>query len=232
MDKEFSNLKIELSENKKKLFNQYINEFIQYREKVNLISKNDINLLFEKHIYDSLAINLFLENTNKHLTMLDIGTGGGLPSVPVAINYDNFEVTAVDSIKKKINFIIQTSEKLGLKNITALCERAENLPDKYKNSFDIVTSRAMSELRIILEYSIPYVKKGGYFISYKSQKAEEELQRAQNAIKLLGVKLTEKIEYSLPIEESPKRVLLVFKKLKNTPLIYPRKNGSIAKKPL
>ncbi len=223
---------LNLTEEKKELFNKFIKEFSLYNEKINLISKNDINLLFEKHICDSLAVNLFLKNADKSLKILDIGTGGGFPSLPIAMYYENFEVTAVDSIKKKINVVSEIAKKLDLKNIQAICERAENLPNNCKNSFDIAVSRAMAELRIILECAIPYVKEGGYFIAYKSIKAEEELSKAENAIKILRVKLVDKIKYSLPLENSPKRVLLVFKKVKDTPIIYPSKNGIISKKPL
>ncbi len=226
-----SALNINLSENKIELFNKFIKEFCAYSEKINLISKNEINILFQKHIYDSLSVNLFLKN-NVPLKLLDIGTGGGFPSLPIAILYDNIKVTAVDSTQKKINVVSEIAKKLDLKNIQAICERAENLPNNCKNSFDIAVSRAMAELRIMLEYAIPYVKTGGYFIAYKSIKAEEELSNAENAIKILGVKLFDKIEYSLPMENSPKRVLLVFKKVKDTPEIYPRKNGMISKKPL
>ena len=227
-----STLNINLSENKIELFNKFIKEFYAYNEKINLISKNEINILFEKHIYDSLSVNLFLKNENTPERMLDIGTGGGFPSLPIAILYDNLKVTAVDSTQKKINVVSEIAKKLNLKNIQAICERAENLPNNCKNFFDIAVSRAMAELRIILECAIPYVKEGGYFIAYKSIKAEEELSKAENAIKILGVKLVNKIEYYLPLENSPKRVLLVFKKVKDTPDIYPRKNGIISKKPL
>ena len=213
-----SALNINLSENKIELFNKFIKEFCAYSEKINLISKNEINILFQKHIYDSLSVNLFLKN-NVPLKLLDIGTGGGFPSLPIAILYDNIKVTAVDSTQKKINVVSEIAKKLDLKNIQAICERAENLPNNCKNSFDIAVSRAMAELRIMLEYAIPYVKTGG-------------LSNAKNAIKILGVKLFDKIEYSLPMENSPKRVLLVFKKVKDTPEIYPRKNGMISKKPL
>lgn len=232
MYKKLSDLNINLTETKKELFDKFIKEFSQYNEKVNLVSKNDINLLFEKHIYDSLAINLFLKNSDERIKLLDIGTGGGFPALPIAIYYDFVEVVAVDSIKKKIIAVSEISKKLNLKNIQLICERAENLPYISKNSFDIVASRAMAELRIILEYAIPFVKKGGYFIAYKSIKAEEELIKAQNALKTLGVKLVDTLKYSLPVENSPQRVILVFKKLKDTPDIYPRKNGIISKKPL
>lgn len=227
-------LKINIDENQKKLFTNYIELFHQYNSKTNLISKNDEQLLFEKHIYDSLAFNLFIENykLNTNLKILDIGTGGGFPSLPLALLYKDSKIYALDSIKKKIKFIEETKENLGIRNIEPVCSRAEDLPIEMKESFDIVTSRAMAELRIILEYAIPFLKVGGYFVAYKSIKAEEELEGAKNALKTLNAKLIEKIEYKLPIEEETKRVLLIIRKEKITKNIYPRGNGLIKKKPL
>lgn len=229
MYENLTELNINLPEEKKELFNKYVSLFLDYNEKVNLISKNDAKFLYEKHIFDSLALNLFFKNNTK-LKLLDIGTGGGFPSLPLALAFDNIKITAIDSINKKINFIKLAKDELGLKNITPICARVEDL--KEKNSFNIVTSRAMADLREILEYAIPYVKVGGYFVAYKSIKADEELENAKNALKTLNTVLVEKIEYKLPVAENSTRVLLVFKKVKDIPSSYPRKNGLVKKKPL
>lgn len=227
------NIDISLSEEQKIIFNKFTDLFIQYNQNVNLISRNDVNFLFEKHIYDSLSINLFLKNyKNNNMKMLDIGTGGGFPAIPCSILYDNLNIFAVDSINKKINFIKYISNTLKLNNIHPICSRMEDLNIKYKNSFDYAASRAMAELRIILEYSIPYIKKDGFFIAYKSIKADEELHNAQNALKILNTKLIEKIDYKLPIKENNKRVLLIFQKQSDCPVDFPRKNGIIKKNPL
>ncbi len=231
MYKKLERLNIKLSEKDLKTLEKYIYLFKNCNEKINLVSKKDANNLFEKHIYDSLAINLFIKDKNIK-SLLDIGTGGGFPALPIAVCFPDIKVEAVDSIKKKINCIDGISKELNLKNICAYSSRIEDLPEKMKNSFDIVTSRALAELRMLLEYAIPFVKTGGYFIAYKSIKAQEELNKAQNALKLLNAKLIDKIEYNLPVEENPKRVLLVFKKLKPSDSIYPRKNGIIKKNPL
>lgn len=225
-------LEIEFNEEKKKLFETYISLFLDYNSKVNLISKNDEKLLFEKHIFDSLALNLFLKNNRKLKKVMDIGTGGGFPSLPLSLAFEELEIIAVDSIKKKIKFIEQTASTLQIKNIKPTCSRVEDLPENLKNSFDIVTTRAMADLREILEYAIPYVKVGGYFIAYKSIKANEELEQAKNALKTLNTTLVDTIEYTLPIDENNTRVLLIFKKTKNIPTSYPRKNGLVKKKPL
>ena len=217
-----------------KLFEAYIEYFKEYNSKINLISKNDENVIFEKHICDSLGINGFFEkyNIGERINLLDIGAGGGFPSIPLAMYYKNINVTSVDSVNKKINYIKKVATDFNLENINAMCSRIEDLDKRYKNSFDIVTSRAMAELRIILEYALPYIKNGGYFVAYKSKKAEDEIKNAQNALGILGAKIIDKINYSLPIEGIDKRVLIVIKKYKETPLIYPRKNGVIKKTPL
>ncbi len=207
-------LNINLSEDKKKLFSDFTDLFREYNSKINLMSRNDINVIFEKHIYDSLAFNLFYTkyNLKNYVTIMDMGTGGGFPSVPIAIYYDNCKITAVDSINKKIKFINYAINELHINNIEAICSRVEKLPDNY--SFDVIVTRAMADLRIILEYAIPYLKEGGYFIAYKSKKADEEIENSKNELKKLNSKIIDKIEYSLPLKEENKRVLLVIKKEK------------------
>ena len=213
---EISELKVYFNKSQIKLFDKYIEEFKIYNSHTNLISKNDEKVLFEKHIFDSLAFNLFAEKYNFPETLLDIGTGGGFPSVPISLAYSNIKVTAVDSTEKKINFLKQLKEKLKLQNINPVAARIEELPIEYKEKFDVVTTRALSSLPVILEYAVPYLKTGGYFIAYKSLDSEKELERAKNALKLLNTVLTEVIEYKLPLEENFNRKLLIFKKNTNS----------------
>ena len=225
-------LNINNNEEQKKIFKNYQKLFLEYNQKINLISKNDEKFLFEKHIFDSLAFNLFYSKYNKKNinNILDIGTGGGFPSVPISLLYPNINVTALDSINKKIKSIECLKEELLLKNLFPVCRRAEEFNEKEK--FDVAVSRATAELRIILEYAIPFLKTGGYFVAYKSLKAEEEIKNAKTALKLLNAEVIDKIEYSLPIKEENKRVLLIIRKIKKTPSIYPRQNGIIKKKML
>lgn len=208
-------LNIDLSEEKTEFFTRYANFFLEKNSHTNLISKNDAKLLFEKHIFDSLAINLFLKTQKSEnlLRLLDIGTGGGFPSVPIAILYENINVFALDSIKKKINVIEEIKVHLELKNLFPICERVENL--HFKNNpkaYDFVTTRAVAPLELILKYAVPNLKPGGYFIAYKSKKALDELKDAQKTIKLLGVKMVDIIEYTLPLEEIHERNLIIFQK--------------------
>ncbi len=235
MYEKLTKLNIEFDETQKLLFDKYISMFLEYNKNVNLISKNDTSILFEKHIYDSLALNLFIqkyEKNEKKIKLLDIGTGGGFPSLPAAMYFKNINVFALDSVKKKLNFIDTIKQELEVQNINTINSRIEDLDGRFKNSFDIVTTRALAELRVILEYSLPFVKTGSYFIAYKSIKAQEELINAKRALQLLNTTLIDTIEYNLPIEENPKRYLLIFKKQKDIPSSYPRKNTLIKKKPL
>ena len=218
---------------KNAVIEKFMKLFLEYNKKVNLISKKDSEFLFEKHIYDSLAFNLFYQKyyyDGKTIKLLDIGTGGGFPSIPISIMNENINVFAVDSTLKKIKFIEYIVSIFGLKNIHPICKRAEDL--LFKSEFEVCVSRAMAELRIILEYALPYIKEGGFFVAYKSLKAEEEIKNAQNALKILNAEIKEIMEYSLPLQESNKRVLIIIRKNGKTPNIYPRKNGFITKHPL
>jgi len=213
------------------LFYNYKNEFLKYNFHTNLISKNDEKVLFEKHIFDSLAINLF-EGIKKSKNLLDIGTGGGFPAVPIAIAFPEIKIVGVDSIAKKIKFINEIAMTLKLENLTGITSRTEELPTKLKESFDIVTSRAVAPLNVILEYATPYLKTGGYFVAYKSKIVNEEIEQAQNALKILNCKIEKIIDYKLPLEDNFERNLVIIKKLKSTPKEFPRKVGLAKSAPL
>ena len=225
-------LGIKLNKKTEQNFIKYIELFKKYNAHTNLISKNDEEFLFEKHIFDSLAFNLFIKKYGIPKTVMDIGTGGGFPSLPLAILFPEIEIFAVDSTSKKINFLLQTKENLSLKNITPVVSRIEELPEKMKETFDVVTTRALGALPLILEYSIPYLKKGGYFVPYKSVDSETEISKSQNALKTLQSKLIDTIEYKLPLKENFDRKLLIFKKLDKTSSIYPRTYNIMKKSPL
>lgn len=206
-------LDIKLSKDKTETFENYEKIFLEKNLQTNLISKNDQKFLFEKHIFDSLAINKFFKNQEKEARLLDIGTGGGFPSVPIAITYDNINVYAADSIRKKINIIEDIKTALNIKNLFPICERVENLPSKEDfTPFDYITTRAVAPINDILKYAVPNLKKNGYFIAYKSKKAMDELKDAQKTIKTLGVKIVDIIDYTLPLEEVYERNLIIFQK--------------------
>lgn len=190
----------------KEYFSEYIKAFLEQNSKLNLISKNDEKLLWEKHIFDSLAIEKFFEKYNTApKTLLDFGTGGGFPAIPIALAYPEIEVTAMDSIRKKINAISTIKNELKIHNLTPLCGRVETLDKK----FDIITSRAVANLGKIVEYAIPRLKKDGYFIAYKSVKAQEEIEEAKPALKEYKARVIDIIQYDLPLEENHTRNLVV-----------------------
>lgn len=194
----------------KEFFNEYIKTFLSQNSKINLISKNDENFLWEKHIFDSLSIEKFFEKYPfKAKNLLDIGTGGGFPSVPIALAYPNLEVYGLDSIRKKINAIENMKAELNIKNLHTICDRAENI----KNKFDIITSRAVAPLKVITGYAMPLLNPNGYFIAYKSIRTEEEIKEAQSVLKKFNSKVIDIIKYDLPLEENHTRNLIVIKKI-------------------
>ena len=192
-------------------FDRYKEVFLEENSKHNLISKNDEKFLYEKHIFDSLSIRLFFEKYNiTSASILDIGCGGGFPCVPVAVEFPEMNITGIDSIRKKIGSVNTIKENLGLKNLDLICDRVENLKNK---SYDIIISRAVADLAKISGYALPLVKKGGYFVAYKSKKALEELENAKPVLKKLGAEVVDIIEYTLPLEEVYERNLICIKKL-------------------
>lgn len=191
-------------------FNEYKQYFLEENAKHNLISKNDEKYLFEKHIYDSLGIKLFFEKYSIiNANILDIGCGGGFPCLPIAIEYPNLNILGVDSIHKKINSVQIISKKLELKNLELICDRAENLKNE---EFDIVVSRAVANMTKICNYALPLLKKGGYFIAYKSKKALDELKEAKTILKQYNADVIDIIEYQLPLEEIYQRNLICIQK--------------------
>ena len=225
-------LGINLSDKKKLLFEEYSELFKNYNSHTNLISKNDEKVLFEKHIYDSLSFNLFVKKYGIPKNIMDIGTGGGFPSVPLAIVYNYIKIYAVDSTEKKINFINEVKSKFALENVEPIASRIEELPADFKSCFDVVTSRALGALPLLLEYAVPYLKIGGYLVAYKSVESENEIYSAKNALKILKTSHIDTIEYKLPLTQNFSRKLLIFKKTAETPSNYPRKYSIIKNNPL
>ena len=196
----------------KEFYKKYTETFLELNSKINLISKNDEKVLWEKHIFDSLSVKYFFEKYYTagipELTLLDIGTGGGFPAVPIAITYPQIEVFALDSIRKKINAIETMKSELDIKNLYTICDRAENI----KNKFDIITSRAVAPLKVITEYAMPLLKDGGYFIAYKSLRTSEEIEDSIQTFKKYNAHVIDIIPYNLPLEENHTRNLIVIAK--------------------
>lgn len=187
-------------------YREYIEAFLEQNSILNLISKNDEKFLWEKHIYDSLSLTLFFEKYGIPNSILDIGTGGGFPAVPVAIAYPQIEVWGLDSIAKKINAIENIKAKLNLQNLHTICNRVEKIDE----DFEVVVSRAMASLDKLLKYAEPRVKPGGYFVAFKSKLLDDELANAKAVLKHSKLKLIDTIEYELPTEEKHIRKLVIF----------------------
>ncbi|DAB24532.1 MAG TPA: 16S rRNA (guanine(527)-N(7))-methyltransferase RsmG [Candidatus Limenecus avicola] len=237
-DKHFTLIEQLIGEELPKLTKERLQNFEQlfkiYNSHTNLVSKNDEKVLFEKHIYDSLCLALFFKkfNINTSAKILDVGTGGGFPSLPLAIVFPQLQIYPLDSIAKKIGFIEFVQKELRLDNLHTMCKRAEELPQEMKGYFDVVTSRAVASLNTLLEYTVPFACSTGFVVAYKSKNADEELQNAKNAISVLKCEAVQRIKYELPQIQEHDRELIIFKKTGKTPLLYPRKSGQAKKTPL
>ncbi len=227
MFKERDNLDINLNKRLNDFkFNKYYQILIETNKKTNLTRITDETEVYYKHFYDSIVLSKWLNLSNKSL--LDIGAGAGFPSIPLKIIEPSLDITIVDSLNKRILFLTELIKQLDLENIKLIHGRAEEFP--LKNNFDFVSSRAVARLNILVELTLPFVKIGGYFIAYKSIKYQEELKEAMSGIKLLGGKVESIKEYL--ISENEMHVLIFIKKIKSTPLNYPRIYGKIKKNPL
>lgn len=225
-------LNIKLSEEQIGQFEQYYELLIQWNSVMNLTSITEYNEVLVKHFLDSLVLSKVVD-TEKEFTLLDMGTGAGFPGIPLKIAHPNLSILLMDSLNKRVNFLNEVIAKLGLANITAIHGRAEELgrKDEYRGKFDICVSRAVAKLYSLSEFCIPFVKKNGYFIPYKSGNIKEELEQSEYAIKALGGCLEKQEEFLLPGTET-RRTLIVIKKITETPKAYPRAGGKPLKSPL
>ena len=222
-------LKIKITQLQLSQLEEYYNLIVEYNKVMNLTGitiKKDVYL---KHFYDSLTICNVINLENEE-TLCDIGTGAGFPGIVLKICFPNLKITLIDSLNKRIDFLNVVINKLELKNIVAIHSRAEEFALKNKEKFDVVTSRAVANLRVLLELCIPLVKVNKYFISMKAN-CEEEISDSKNALIKLSSKIESNYKFSLPIEKST-RTILKIKKIAQTPDLFPRKYSEIKKKPL
>ena len=220
----------ELSENMQQQFEDYMKLLLEWNEKINLTAITEEDDIILKHFVDSLTILKYIEQGK---TIVDVGTGAGFPGIPVKIAIPDTKVTLVDSLNKRILFLKDVIEKLGLQSIETLHFRAEEFGQnkKYRESFDIATSRAVANLSTLVEYLLPLVKVGGTCICMKGSEVKEELENAKKAITILGGKIETVEEFTLP-ESDIKRNIVIIKKVNATPNKYPRKSGTPAKEPI
>lgn len=219
---------VEISQKQAEQFYTYMELLLEWKEKMNLTAITDPEEVILKHFIDSLTIIPYLKEAD---TVLDIGTGAGFPGIPLKILEENKKFTLLDSLNKRIIFLQTVITELELKNIQAIHGRAEEFVSKERETYDIVTSRAVARLNVLLEYMLPFVKVGGRCICMKSFEIEEELKEAKKAIEILGGEIEKIDEITLPNTDI-KRKIVVIKKVKNTPSKYPRKAGTPAKEPI
>ena len=221
--KELEGLNVSLSPKQLEQFDKYYNLLVEYNKVMNLTGITDYDGVYLKHFYDSITLVKAYDFT-KDISLCDVGSGAGFPSIPLKIVFPNIDVTIVDSLNKRIEFLNVVIKELGLTKIKAIHSRAEEF-DK-KESFDVVTSRALADINIGLELCMPLVKVNGYYLPMVVG-----YDLGKNTIKTLGGTLEEEIKFNLPIENSERKILKV-KKIEHTNAKYPRAFSQIKKKPL
>ena len=226
---ELNKLNISLSDNQLNQLEIYKDFLIEFNEHTNLTAIKKPEDIYLKHFYDSLTLTQVID-FNEVTNLLDIGTGAGFPGVVLKIAFPHLNITLLDSNGKKIEFLRQLTQKLEIDNVELINDRAEEFIKDRRESFDIVTARAVSDMSIITELCLPFTKLNGYFIAMKGSN-EEEVNESTRAINTLGGKLEKNKQIILPKEESIRQLILI-KKEKNTPLEYPRRYDKIIKKPL
>lgn len=225
-------LGIELTDNQYEQFIKYYEMLIKWNEVMNLTAITEFDEVIVKHFVDSISLIKAIDITKK-IEIIDIGTGAGFPGIPLKIAYPNLKITLLDSLNKRVGFLKEVINELELKDIEALHGRAEDYAKagQLREKYDLCVSRAVANLATLSEYCLPYVKVGGKFISYKSEKLSEELAVAEKAIGILGGKINTQIEFVLP-ETEIYRTFMIIDKKKETPKKYPRKAGTPSKDPL
>lgn len=217
-------LDITITDEKYESFLTYYKLLVEWNEKINLTTIIDFEDVFIKHFYDSLCLVKGIKLSDQSL--LDVGSGAGFPSIPLKIIFEELNITIIDSLNKRIKFLDILIKSLDI-NVRLIHGRVEE--HKFKNHYDIVTARAVSNQRVLTELCLPFVKVDGVFIALKGPKFKEEYEVSKNAIKVLGGKLSSTVEYDI---DNQKRALIIVKKISSTEKQYPRNYGKIKSKPL
>lgn len=231
-EKDLKAMNITLSDKQIEQFLIYYEMLVEWNEVMNLTAITEYEEVMKKHFLDSITLNQAFDVT-KECTVIDVGCGAGFPGLALKIAYPNLKITLLDSLNKRINFLNAVIDKLGLTDIETIHGRAEDFAKagKLRETFDVAVSRAVANLSTLSEYCLPYVKVGGYFIPYKSEKVRSEIEAAGKALSILGGSLENKIEFTLPDTDYYRNLLLI-KKNKPTPNKYPRKAGLPSKEPI
>jgi len=229
---DLNSLGITLSEKQIEQFITYYEMLVEWNEVMNLTAITEYEEVMKKHFIDSISL-IKAYDVSKSVSVIDVGTGAGFPGLALKIAYPNLKVTLLDSLNKRINFLNAVIDQLELSGVEAIHGRAEDFAKqgKLREKYDLCVSRAVANLSTLSEYCLPFVKVGGQFISYKSEKIVKEKTAAENAIKILGGVISNQVEFQLP-DSDIYRNLFVIKKEKQTPKKYPRKAGLPGKEPL
>lgn len=225
---------IELTDKQLEQFIQYYELLIEWNSFMNLTAITEFQEVIKKHFIDSISLVKAIPNLEEQYgTVIDIGTGAGFPGIPLKIVFPKLQVTLLDSLKKRVQFLDKVVNTLELSKVSIIHGRAEDYarPDKLREKFDLCVSRAVANLTTLSEYCIPFVKINGYFISYKSEKIVEEYENAKNAIKILGGRFERQVDFLIPNSDIY-RNLFIIKKEKVTPVKYPRKAGVPSREPI
>ncbi|MED5224371.1 MULTISPECIES: 16S rRNA (guanine(527)-N(7))-methyltransferase RsmG [Bacillus] len=213
-------------------FETYFRMLVEWNERMNLTSITEKEEVYLKHFYDSISAAFFID-FHKVTTICDIGAGAGFPSIPLKICFPHLHVTIVDSLQKRITFLNELAKGLNLQDTTFYHDRAETFGQRKekRESYDLVTARAVARLSVLSELCLPLVKKEGLFVALKASAADEEMQAGKKAVTVLGGEVVEKHSFVLPLEESERNIIVIEKK-KQTPKKYPRKPGTPNKSPI
>lgn len=232
LEKKMRGIHIELDDRQIQQFHRFYELLVEWNKVMNLTSITEYEEIVDKHFVDSLSIveNFNLDSVSK---IIDVGTGAGFPGIPLKIAFPDIEMVLLDSLNKRIRFLNHVIEELGLKDIYTIHGRAEDYArqKEYREQFDLCISRAVANLATLSEYCIPYVKRGGMFISYKSGNIDEEILESEKAVQVLGGRIEDVIKFQLP-ETDIGRSFVKIIKIKNTSGKYPRKSGTPAKEPI
>jgi 16S rRNA (guanine527-N7)-methyltransferase len=218
---------------------QQINQFLDYErlilewnQKINITAITESKDIYIKHFIDSAVVNKYIGN-NQPYSLIDVGTGGGFPGIPMKIMDETIKLTLLDSLNKRIAFLQNVSEVLKLKDVRIVHGRAEDygLNVDFRETYDVATSRAVASINILSEYCLPFVKIGGVFVALKGENIEEELKNGEKAVKLLGGEVSNVIKYVIPGTDIGRSIVII-KKIIATTAKYPRKAGTPSRKPL
>lgn len=221
---------VDLNSEKIDKFNKYMELVLDWNNKINLTAIKNEDEFVLKHFIDSLTVKDLIKDDSK---VIDVGTGAGFPGIPLKIYNDSLNITLLDSLNKRVNFLDLVIKELNLNNISAIHGRAEDIAhlSDYRENFDVAISRAVAQLNVLVEYLLPFIKVGGICICMKGPNASEEIENSKRAIELLGGKIESVNKIFLP-ESDFERNIVVIKKIKNTNSKYPRKAGMPSKEPL